>query len=92
MADSNSELRFTLFRAFYAAGEMLGHIMNLPKKQYIFLKILVAQIWDLERMGVYDECTPKSLTSGLWEEAGSEGEEFKYQPGGIILIPCKKLL
>lgn len=26
--------------------------MNSPKKQYIFLKILVAQIWDLERIGM----------------------------------------
>lgn len=93
LADSNSELCFTLFRSFYADSAMLGHVMNLPKKQCIFLKILIAQIWDLERMGACDECTPKSLTSALWEEAGSEeGEEFKYQPGGIILIPCKKLL
>lgn len=40
--------------SFVQTGAMVGHLVNSPKKQYICLKILIAQIWNLERIGMSD--------------------------------------
>lgn len=39
LADSNSELCFTLFRAFYADTEMVGSCRELTKETIYLLKI-----------------------------------------------------
>lgn len=54
LANSKSDLCSTLFRVFRADSAMVGHVVNSPKKQYIVLKFLIAQIWDLERIGTSD--------------------------------------